>query len=67
MRQVCQTHGPVPLPRERDLARVVQETGLAPGPGWRCAENLALPISDRRTVQTVASRYNDSNTPPHTL
>ena len=24
MRQVCQTHGPVPLPRERDLARVVQ-------------------------------------------
>lgn len=67
MRQVRQTHVPISLSRERDPARFVQETGLAPEPDWRCAENLAPLGSDYRTVQTIASRYTDSTIPPHTL
>jgi hypothetical protein len=35
----------------------VPDAGWAPGPGWTCAKNLALPEFDPQTVQPVASRY----------
>ena len=45
-------------PRERDPIPILQEAGLATGPGWTGAENLAPPKGfDYRTVQPVASRY----------
>lgn len=67
MRQFRQSHTPVALSRERDPARVVQEIGLAPGLGWRCAENIGPSGSDPPNVQAVASRYTHSAIPPHTL
>ena len=46
------TAGKDPLP-------IVQEAGLAPGPVWTGAENLATTGIRSRTVQPVASRYTD--------
>ena len=49
---------PGPLyPRERNPVPIVQETGWAPGPAWKGAENLAHTGIDSRTVQALASRY----------
>ena len=42
----------------KDPVPIVQEAGLAPGPVWTGAENLASHWGfDPRTVQPVASRY----------
>ena len=46
------TTGKVPVP-------IVQKAGWASGPVWKGAENLASPGFDPRTVQPVASCYND--------
>jgi hypothetical protein len=43
----------------KDLVPIVQEAGWAPGTVWTGAENLAPTEFDPRTVQAVASRYND--------
>ena len=43
---------------------LVQEVGWTPGPVWTCAENLAPPGFDPRTVQPVGSRYTDYTTQP---
>jgi hypothetical protein len=46
----CFTPGKDPVP-------IVQKAGLASGPVWTCAKNLAPPPGfDTRTVQPVASR-----------
>ena len=53
------TPGPIHS-RKRDPVRIAQEAELASGPVWTGAENLApQPGFDSRTVQPVASHYND--------
>jgi hypothetical protein len=42
---------------------IVEEAGWTPGLVRTCAENLAPPGLDPRTVQTVASRYTDCAIP----
>jgi len=52
--------GPGSFTPENDPVPVVQEAGWAPGPVWIGAENLAPPPGfDPRTVQPVASHYNE--------
>ena len=50
----------------KDPVPIVQDDGLAPGPVWTGAENLAPPPPgfDPRTVQPVASRYTNYTTRP---
>jgi hypothetical protein len=43
----------------KDLVPIMRGAGLAPGPFWMAAENLASPGFDPRTAQPVASRYTD--------
>jgi hypothetical protein len=51
---------PPPLyPRERVWVPIVERAGFVPGPVWTCAENLAPPGFDHRTVQSVESRYTE--------
>jgi len=50
-----QRHEPAALPRERDQVPIVQADGLAPGPVWMDAENLAptairIPYRPARSV-----------------
>ena len=60
-----QRHAPAALYPGKDPVPIVQEAGWAPGPVWTNAENLAPPPEfDTRTVQPVASRYNDCATRP---
>ena len=60
-----QQHAPAVLNPRKDPVPIVQEAGWIPGPVWTGGENLASPPGfDPRTVQTVASRYNDSATWP---
>ena len=47
----------------KDPVPIVQEAGWAPGPVWTCAENLAPPGFDPRTVQAVANRCTDHAIP----
>ena len=62
-----QRHAPASLNPEKNTLPIVQEAGWVPGPAWKGAENLAPPSGfDPRTVQPVASRYNDCAT-RHTL
>jgi hypothetical protein len=57
----CQVPAATPLPpREREPVPILQEAGRAPGPVWKCVENL-----DPQTVQPVVSRYNDYAIPAH--
>ena len=51
----------------KDPVPIVQEAGLASGPAWTGAENLAPPRFDPRTVQPVRSRYIDYATRPTSL
>ena len=53
----CQHHAPAAFTPEKVPVPIVQEAGLAPGPVWIGAENLAQPGFDPRTVQPVGSRY----------
>jgi len=48
----------------KDPVPIVQEAGWALGPVWTGVENLAPPGFDPRTVQPVASRYNNWATRP---
>ena len=48
-----------PLPPGKDPVPILQEAGWAPEPVWIGAENLASTGFDRRTVQSIASRYTD--------
>jgi hypothetical protein len=52
-----QRHAPAALTPGKDPVPIVKEAGLAPGPVWTSAENLAPSRFDSRTVQHVASRY----------
>ena len=54
-----QHHVPAAFPPGKDSIPTVQEAGWAPEPVWIGAENLASAGFDYRTVQPVASRYND--------
>jgi hypothetical protein len=47
-------------PQERDPIPIVKEAGWVQEPVWTGVENLALPGSDPRNVQSVASRYTDN-------
>jgi hypothetical protein len=58
MRLGGQHHVSAALPLERP-GTVVQEVGLATGPVWTVAGNLAPPGFDPRIVQFVANRYTD--------
>ena len=46
----CQRQALAALPPEREPVTIVHDAGLAPGPGWTCAENLAPPVFDSQTV-----------------
>ena len=60
-----QLHAPAAhLAPGKDPVTIVQEAGLASGPVWTVAENLAPPGFDPRTVQPVGSRYTDYATRP---
>ena len=52
-------HAPAALYPGKDPVPIVQEAGWTPGPIWTGAENLTPPRFDPRTVQPVASHYND--------
>jgi hypothetical protein len=59
------SHTPRPLfTPGKNPVPIVQEGGWAPGPVWTGAENLAPSGFDPRTVQHVASSYNDYATRP---
>jgi len=63
-----QRHAPAALYPGKDPVPIVKEAGWAPGTVWTGAENLAPPPGfDPRTVQPVASRYNDHATRPLTF
>ena len=51
-------------PWERELLPIVQESGWAPGPVWRVAEDLTSPGFDPRSVQPVGSCYINYAIPP---
>ena len=66
-----QPHDPTASTPGKDPFPTVQEVGLAPGPVWTEAENLAPTgifffFSDPRIAQPVASRYTDYATRPTT-
>jgi len=48
----------------KDTVPILQEAGWAPGPVWTGAENLASTGTQSRTIQPVASHYNDWATRP---
>jgi len=54
-----QRHAPSALPRGRDPVPIVQQSGWAPGTVWAGVEDLALPKTNPRTFQHVASPYID--------
>ena len=59
-----QRHAQAAFTPGKDLVPIVQEAGLAPGPVWIGAENLATPGFDPRTVQPIGSCYTDCTTQP---
>jgi len=60
---VCdQRHTQTALTREWPVP-FVQEAGWTPGPIWRVRKISPPPIFDPRTVQPLASRYNDCGIP----
>ena len=60
-----QRDAPAASPGERDQVPIAQEAGYALRPFWTGAENLATMGFDTRTVQPVASCYNDYANPAH--
>jgi len=59
-----QRHAPAASTPGKDPIPIEQEAGLAPGPVWTGAENLAPTAFDPRTVQPLVSRYTNYATRP---